>query len=532
MHRIKIIFFFISLIVLVPCALIFAEESISITTYYPSPYGVYNEMRLYPHATPITSCDTTTEGTMFYNSTAHELQVCNGSGVWKSGGGFWAGSGDDIYNTNTGNVGIGTANPVARLQISPNITNNFPRPLYVRSDGTEDATLHPLAVMNNINRGLCLGAEKGETFASIDAKEFVNGNGVNNIDLVINRDGGNVGIGTLAPEAKLHVWSQDVYTEIKAENSNPNLGADLHLKADVAEYSIVVHGSNDGVSPNTFMIVREAGVKKRFVIADSGNVGIGTAAPQTQLHVKGDDGTRGLLVEGTSVADAVTENAVIFIQPKRVNAEGNLVFVDSAGRKKSLIHTDDTAGTIAMQFQAFGDGATYGTIDFTQFLGPGPNAFPTGTGNGAGGQSRLFINSAGNIGLGTIFPGINKLYVNGRAYASGGWQTTASDYAEWFEKEGNSIAGDIIGINLATGKARKYQIGDELIGVYSSKPGVVGNKFKETDEEMRETCILVGLVGQLDFEPSQVIVENRIVKTKDGKKIGVLLSNGKVLVGR
>ncbi len=208
------------------------------------------------------------------------------------------------------------------------------------------------------------------------------------------------------------------------------------------------------------------------------------------------------------------------------NAEGNLVFVDAAGNKKAQIHTDN-AGSYAMQFQAWNNGP----IDFHQNPGTGP-AVPTGTGNVPGGSSRLFINSSGNIGIGTETPGADKLDVRGRAYSSGGWQTTDADYAEWFEKEEDAVSGDIIGINLANGKARKYQFGDKLVGVCSANPAMVGNRLQETDKEMSKTHILVGLLGQLDFDQNQVVIENRIVKTKDGKEIGVLLSNGKILVGR
>ena len=56
--------------------------------------------------------------------------------------------------------------------------------------------------------------------------------------------------------------------------------------------------------------------------------------------------------------------------------------------------------------------------------------------------------------------------------------------------------------------------------------------MKETDEEMTETHTLVSLVGQVDFDASQVEIKNRVVMTKDGKEIGFLLSNGKVLIGR
>ncbi len=119
MHRLKIKFLslFISSVVfisctLVPYALVWAEEAIAITSYYPSPYGVYNEIRLYPHDAPLTSCDSTTEGTMFYNITAKELQVCSGLVGWGgSSSSFWAASGNNIYNINSGYVGIGTNSP-------------------------------------------------------------------------------------------------------------------------------------------------------------------------------------------------------------------------------------------------------------------------------------------------------------------------------------------------------------------------------------------------------------------------------------
>ncbi|MFA5351152.1 MAG: hypothetical protein WC357_07490 [Candidatus Omnitrophota bacterium] len=61
---------------------IFAED-ITITTYYPSPYGSYNELQLYPHTPAITTCDATHGvGTMFYDSSTNEIKVCHGSAGW------------------------------------------------------------------------------------------------------------------------------------------------------------------------------------------------------------------------------------------------------------------------------------------------------------------------------------------------------------------------------------------------------------------------------------------------------------------
>jgi hypothetical protein len=60
------------------------EESITFTTYYPAPYGVYNEMRLYPHTS--TSCNASQEGLMYYDGVNHKLQVCGSGGSWSDVG--------------------------------------------------------------------------------------------------------------------------------------------------------------------------------------------------------------------------------------------------------------------------------------------------------------------------------------------------------------------------------------------------------------------------------------------------------------
>ncbi len=67
---------------------IYAEESITITSYYPSPYGVYNELQLYAHNPAVTTCDDAHKGTMFYKSTDDQVYVCKGATLgWQTLGG-------------------------------------------------------------------------------------------------------------------------------------------------------------------------------------------------------------------------------------------------------------------------------------------------------------------------------------------------------------------------------------------------------------------------------------------------------------
>ena len=56
---------------------VIAQEQITLTTYYPSPYGVYNKVRLYPHAEGA-AC---TPGELYYNASG-VLYLCDNTSTW------------------------------------------------------------------------------------------------------------------------------------------------------------------------------------------------------------------------------------------------------------------------------------------------------------------------------------------------------------------------------------------------------------------------------------------------------------------
>lgn len=160
-----------------------------------------------------------------------------------------------------------------------------------------------------------------------------------------------------------------------------------------------------------------------------------------------------------------------------------------------------------------------GSISF-----PGNGTIVANSNQGGG---RIDINAA-TVALNNASPGGTDFWAT-RLHGTLG--SISGDYAEWFEKEGEARPGDLIGISRLTGKVRKYQQGDHFLGIYSVKPAIVTNA-QASDEEMGKTHILVGLLGQLDFDHSQTVIEGRTVKTLDGAYVGILLSNGKVLIGR
>ncbi|MBI4802504.1 MAG: hypothetical protein HY796_08280, partial [Elusimicrobia bacterium] len=133
-----------------------------------------------------------------------------------------------------------------------------------------------------------------------------------------------------------------------------------------------------------------------------------------------------------------------------------------------------------------------------------------------------------------ITTGTTSLYTfdsTGTAHALNGWVTGGADYAEWFEKESPIKSGDVVGLDVKTGKVRKYAVGDALVGICSPNPGFTGNApMGKSDEEMNQTYSLVGLVGQLSVDKEQVSVVDGTVFTIDKKKLGYLLANGKIWI--
>lgn len=101
----------------------FAQTAgVTMTTYYPSPFGEYTTLRLLPRAGDLTNpC---TVGSLYVNSSG-VLQYCyrqGSSGVWGAPSEVWNQSGDDIFLTDTTvnpnlRVGIGTTAPEFKLSV-------------------------------------------------------------------------------------------------------------------------------------------------------------------------------------------------------------------------------------------------------------------------------------------------------------------------------------------------------------------------------------------------------------------------------
>ncbi len=133
-------FFSIILFLSVLNGLCFAE-TLTMTTYYPSPFGAYDQLRIVPRAADLSgACDI---GTMYVNSTG-ELRYCtdqSGVGVWGYVPSVWKEVGTNVTLSDTAQmnslkVGIGVANPSARLTVQGTGITSASTSLLVTDSGT------------------------------------------------------------------------------------------------------------------------------------------------------------------------------------------------------------------------------------------------------------------------------------------------------------------------------------------------------------------------------------------------------------
>ncbi len=197
----------------------------------------------------------------------------------------WVLSGNDIYNKNSGNVGVGTSNPLTKMHI------------------------------NNSNKygGLLIQNKNGNNWIA----DTVNGyNYLRGTTLLADSGVGNVGIGTSNPLAKLHIDNGNQMGGLYINNSNGNNW---------------IGNSIDGKNY----------LRGTTILADSlgGNVGVGITIPLTKMHINNGNENGGLLIQNSNGNNWIgsTSNGYNYLR-------GTTVLADSGGSVGiGTIQLNDTA---------------------------------------------------------------------------------------------------------------------------------------------------------------------------------------------
>jgi hypothetical protein len=207
---------------------------------------------------------------------------------------FKSNGSENMMINSSGNVGIGTVIPGARIHV------------YKTGGGILGRFIADSDAMTGVQIKTTATSGTGNI---IDWRNGANADGSGGSTVMLIKNNGNVGIGTFSPVEQLDiVKSQAADTLIRVDNTNTSAAAYSGLR-------LYRSNNNEG-----WDIRRQGSTGKLFISSVSGGtpadkvtfqadgkVGIGTASPQARLHVAGTPGTDGVMFpDGTLQTTAST----------------------------------------------------------------------------------------------------------------------------------------------------------------------------------------------------------------------------------
>ena len=236
------------------------------------------------------------------NHTATQTVKLNNNWLSNDGGA------EGIRVDNSGNVGIGTATPAERLDVTGNIkstdtvktakfrmTNGATAGYVLTSDATGNATWQSPAV----------ATETDPQVSSTTTNKVPKWNGTTLTDGLIYDNGTNVGIGTTTPGAPLHVSAGTGQAIIQSTN---DVSTFLRVGAPFSNWEIGTNRPADNPTTLDGFFIRDANLgPTRLYISPTANgyMGIGTVTPATRLDVAGTMKSTGLQMTTGAVAGHV-----------------------------------------------------------------------------------------------------------------------------------------------------------------------------------------------------------------------------------
>jgi hypothetical protein len=360
----------------------------------------------------------------------------------------WATNGDNINNTNTGNVGVGTAAPTSKLDVTfDGAVERGVRIFDTRPAGAEFGGHllfygHSNGTTTAARFGQIGGLKENATGGSMHGfLGFYTNNGAATYSVVERMrisSAGNVGVGTANPAYPLDV------------NGITNSRVALFLRSDRTDQAGRRNWgiTTEGWTVGDFVIMEStanntAPSVPRLAILSGGNVGIGTTTPD---FVGWGSSRRVLTIRGAG------ERGVLELASPSTGASGvasSIVGMNGAARLAQIdISADGAPNSGGMEFYTWNAGA-YG--------------------------QRMRIDRLGNVGVGTSAPA-SKLHVAGDITVDGNINAKYQDVAEWVPSKQKLAAGTVVVLDagrtnhvLASTKAYDTAVA----GVISDSPGVI-----------------------------------------------------------
>lgn len=215
----------------------------------------------------------------------------------------------DIFGAGGWLLKVGNADSGQNLRLSPNAVGSFANSqgavLALNPDGGSVGvnTATPGYVLDVAgSSGWLLKVGQADPYANVRVSDnavgaFVNGSGSS---LGLNPGGGNVGVGTAAPQYPLDVQAS-VRDVLNVQSGGTN-GAALHINGG-RDYALLSSSSGNSEGADK-LILYDASTSPwtaRLTLDASGNLGLGTTAPQYPLDVNGSARVSGVVLVGQDV---------------------------------------------------------------------------------------------------------------------------------------------------------------------------------------------------------------------------------------